>query len=172
LALIDPTVAENVPPLNPAAIRRLAGTPIALFVLETVNRRPPAGAGPLSVTVQVEAPGALTGEGEQEMEVGATLGPTTGTMVSTPLDPLDGILVPSLVDETVPVNWSEVEASVAPVAIWMVACATTPSAIALEFKPNITQVILPLPFEQVTVFPAAVAAVPVVIVTLEMSVVE
>jgi hypothetical protein len=123
-----------------------------------------------SVTVQVEVPGAATGEGEHETEVGA--GTTTGMIVSTPLDPVDAILVPSVVDEAVPVNWSRVEASVALAATWTVAWATTPSAITLEFIPNRTQVTLPLPFEQVMLFTAAVAEGPAVNVTLETSVAE
>jgi hypothetical protein len=170
LEAIDPTVAKNVPPLNPAPIRRLSGTVIALFVVETWNASPPAGACVFSVTVQVEVPGAVTGEGEHETEVGA--GATVGMIVSTPLVPVDGMLVPSVVDEKVPGNWSRVEASVAPGAIWTVAWATTPFAITLEFKPNRTQVTLPLPFEQVMLFTAAVAEGPAVIVTLEMSVAE
>jgi hypothetical protein len=40
------------------------------------------------------------------------------------------------------------------------------------FRPNTRQVIPPLTLEQVTLFPAAVAAAPVVTVILEMSVAE
>jgi hypothetical protein len=110
LEVTDATVAVNVPLINPAPIARFAGTVIALFVLETATGNPLAGAGALSDTVQVEVPGALTVEGEHETELG-----TTGCrIVRTPLDPLDVILFPLAVDETVPVNCSEVVALVVP----------------------------------------------------------
>ena len=82
---------------------------MALFVLDTATENP-VGAGALSDTVQVDVPGALTVEGEHE----TALGTTVRKIVTTPLDPLDGILVPAAVDETAPVNCSEAVASVAP----------------------------------------------------------
>jgi hypothetical protein len=112
LEVTDATVAVNVPPLNPAPIARFAGTVIAPFVLDTATENPLVGAAALSATVQVEVPGALTGEGEHETELGTTV----RRIVSTPLDPLDGILLPLAVDETVPVNCREVVASVVPAA--------------------------------------------------------
>jgi hypothetical protein len=169
---IDPTVAANVPLLNPAPITRPSGTAIALFEPETATANPLEGAGPLSVTVQVDVPGAFIGEGEHTTELGTTPDPVVGTIVSTALDPVDGILVPSLVDETAPVNCRVVEVSGAPVATWMVTLATIPLGITVEFRPNTMQVKPLVELKQVMVDPAAVAAGPAATVTLEISVGE
>ena len=56
---MNPTVAA------PAGTVTLAGTVALALLLLSVTARPPAGATPLSVTVQAEDPGAFTVLGEQ-----------------------------------------------------------------------------------------------------------
>jgi hypothetical protein len=61
----DDTVAVNWALLDPAAIVRRAGSDTLALLSESVTATPPAGAAPLSVTVQVDDPGAFTLAGEQ-----------------------------------------------------------------------------------------------------------
>ena len=50
---------------TPAGTDTLAGTVALALLLESATAKPPAGATPLSVTVQAEDPGAFTVPGEQ-----------------------------------------------------------------------------------------------------------
>ena len=50
---------------TPAGTDTLAGTVALALLLESATAKPPAGATPLSVTVQAEEPGAFTVPGEQ-----------------------------------------------------------------------------------------------------------
>jgi hypothetical protein len=56
----DDTVAVNWALLDPAPTARLAGSDTLALFSESVTATPPAGAAPLSVTVQVDDPGAVT----------------------------------------------------------------------------------------------------------------
>jgi hypothetical protein len=167
---MDPTVAVNFPLADPTLIEKLAGTVIALFELDVDTVSPPVGAAALSVTVQLDVPGAFTGEGEHETAVGVT---ACGCgIVTVPLDPVDGILLPLASVETVPVSDNCVDVSVVFDAMVTVACATTPFAITVVLRPNAMQVRLPLTGEQETLLPAAVAADPATTEMLDMSVEE
>jgi hypothetical protein len=160
----------NFPLADPALIEKFAGTVIALFELVVDTVSPPVGAAPLRVTVQLDVPGAFTGEGEHETAVGVT---ACGCgIVTVPFDPVDGMLVPLASDETVPVSDNCVDLSVVFDATVTVACATTPLAITLVLRPNAMQVTPPLTGEQETLLPAAVAADPAATEILEMSVEE
>ncbi len=59
------TVAVNWALLDPAATVRLAGSDTLALLSESVTATPPAAAAPLSVTVQVDDPGAFTLAGVQ-----------------------------------------------------------------------------------------------------------
>jgi hypothetical protein len=61
----DETVAENGALAEPAAIVTPAGTTTLAPLSERETGNPPAGAGPLIVTVQLELPGAVKFAGEQ-----------------------------------------------------------------------------------------------------------
>jgi len=151
-------------------IEKLAGTVIALFELDVDTVSPPVGAVPLSVTLQLDVPGAFTGEGEHETPVGVT---ACGCgMVTVPLDPDDGMLLPLPSDETVPVSDNCVDVSLVFDATVTVACATTPLAITVVLRPNTMQVTPPLTGEQETLLPAAVDADPATTEMLDMSVEE
>jgi hypothetical protein len=60
----------KVPVVAPDATVTLAGTVAFALLLESATARPPPGAAPLNVTVQLEVPGAFTLDGEQERFVG------------------------------------------------------------------------------------------------------
>jgi hypothetical protein len=77
--------------LLPAGTITLEGTPAAPLLLESVTCAPPAGAGPLSVTVPVDdctPPTTLLGFNVSEETVGRTTG--TGVTVSV----ADGVTPP------------------------------------------------------------------------------
>jgi hypothetical protein len=151
-------------------IEKFAGTAIALFELDVDTVKPPVGAAALSVTVQLDVPGAFTGEGEQETAVGVT---ACGCgIVTVPLDPDDGMLLPLPSDETVPVSDNCVDVSLVFDATVTVACATTPLAITVVLRPNTMQVTPPLTGEQERLLFAAVLADPATTEMLEMSVDE
>ena len=58
-------MAVNPADATPAGTVTLAGTVALALLLLSVTARPPAGATPLSVTMQAEDPGAFTVPGEQ-----------------------------------------------------------------------------------------------------------
>ena len=62
----DDTVAVNWALLEPAATVTLPGSVTLALLSDSVTANPPAGAAPLSVTVQVEVPGAFTLAGVQD----------------------------------------------------------------------------------------------------------
>ena len=65
-------VTVNVPVLCPAATVTVAGTlAFRVSLLVSVTVRPPAGAGPLNVTVPVDGAGAVTVVGFNESETRA-----------------------------------------------------------------------------------------------------
>ena len=57
---VEPTFAVKVALVAPAVTTSEAGTAIAASELVICTLDPPAGAGPLNVTVQVAAPGTVT----------------------------------------------------------------------------------------------------------------
>jgi hypothetical protein len=59
------TLAVNEALVIPAPTPTLPGTVMLALLLDSVTVEPPAGAAEVKVTVQVEAPGALTVAGEQ-----------------------------------------------------------------------------------------------------------
>ena len=61
----EDTVAVNWALLDPAATVTLAGSVTLAWLSESVTAKPPPGAVPLSVTVQVDVPGAFTLAGLQ-----------------------------------------------------------------------------------------------------------
>ena len=61
----DDTVAVNWALLDPAATVRLAASDTLALLSDSVTATPPAGAAPLSVTVQEDTPGAFTLAGVQ-----------------------------------------------------------------------------------------------------------
>ena len=73
-------VALKVAEVAAAATETDAGTVRVELVLIRVTIAPPAGAGPLRVTVQVEAPEALRVVGRQDREVTAGKAATTETV--------------------------------------------------------------------------------------------
>jgi hypothetical protein len=66
------TVAVNPAAVWPAETVTLAGTVKFALLLDTFTVAPPAAAGAVSVTVQLEVPGAFTLAGEQFKELGCT----------------------------------------------------------------------------------------------------
>jgi hypothetical protein len=65
LELMLATVAANEPLVSPAPTPTLPGTVMLALLLDNVTVAPPAGAAAVSVTVQLEVPGAFTVAGEQ-----------------------------------------------------------------------------------------------------------
>jgi hypothetical protein len=75
--LTEAAVAVKVALVAPALTVTLAGTPTFVFPLVSPTAKPPTGAAPLKVTVQVEAPGAFTVVGLQLSPLNKTGKPTT-----------------------------------------------------------------------------------------------
>jgi hypothetical protein len=73
------TVAVNEVLLNPAPTPTLPGTVMLPLLLDKVTVAPPAGAAAVSVTVQLEVPGAFTVAGEQLKLLGCAV--TVNAMV-------------------------------------------------------------------------------------------
>jgi hypothetical protein len=75
-----PTVAVNEALLSPAPTPTLPGTVMLPLLLDRVTVAPPAGAAAVSVTVQLEVPGAFTVAGEQLKLLGCAV--TVNAMVA------------------------------------------------------------------------------------------
>jgi hypothetical protein len=86
LDVIDPTAAVNANEEAPDPAKMLLGTVTVELLLERATVRPPLGAAPLSVPVQVEVPAALKLDGAQERAVG--VGVATPLTTHAPLGKL------------------------------------------------------------------------------------
>jgi hypothetical protein len=64
------TATGNVPAVWPTAIVTLEGTAMLLLLLVSITFAPPGGAIVVSVTVQLEDPGAITVAGEHTRVLG------------------------------------------------------------------------------------------------------
>ena len=80
------TVAAKVALVWPAVTATLPGTVILALLLDRVTTEPPEGAAAVSVTAQLEVPGAFTVAGEQFRLLGCTV--TVKAMVADWLTPL------------------------------------------------------------------------------------
>ena len=67
------TLAVKGALLNPAPTPTLAGTVMLALLLDRATVAPPEGAGAVSVTVQLDVPGAFTVPGEQLKLLGCTV---------------------------------------------------------------------------------------------------
>jgi len=74
------TVAVKGALLSPEPTLTLAGTVMFVLLLDKVTVAPPPGAGAVSVTVQLEVPGAFTVAGEQLKLLGCVV--TVNDMVA------------------------------------------------------------------------------------------
>ena len=153
-------MAVNVADVWPAGTVTLAGTVRLVLLEESATEDPPVGAAEPSETEQEVVPGVLIVPDVQETEVTCALG---SEMLPDP--PVALILFPAPSEATTPVNWRGIGLADGDAAIWKVAVATVPPGIVVVFSPN-TMHDAPL---QETLLPAALAALPVVTVTLVMS---
>ena len=154
-----PAVTVNAAEVAPAATVTEAGVVNSELLSDSVTVVPPVGAAWLSVTEQDALPPALRVDGEHDKEVsaGETIPPDP---VTTPPVGDTAIAVP-LADAAV-VLFTPMEVVAAPVAIVRFTVATTPLAIAVEFKPYATQVYEPVLLTQLNVLPAFARAAPAV----------
>ena len=131
-------------------------------MLERLTESPPDGAALVKVTVHWVLPGGLRVVEEQFTALGVTW---AAGRVMVPDPPLAGIESPIAVDATTPVTCTGMVVVDGLAAIWKVAVATVPLAMAVELKPNTRQV-FPL---HVMLFPALTAEGPATTVTPVMS---
>jgi len=155
VALVDPPlVAVNWAVVAPAATLTDAGSVTAVLLLVKVMAVA-AVAAALSVTVQVldDAPVSDAGVHATALRIG------TAEVVTVTVPPVAnrGTAVPVGVDVS-PVAIVRADVWVAVTAT----VATTPSAMAVAFMPSAIHVYVPLPWLQVSVFPAPVSAAPAV----------
>jgi len=148
-------VAMNVAVVADAATVTEDGTVRVVFVLLNVTTAPPVGAALVSVTVQVELPELLKVAGEQAKEETPV---EVVAPVTVPLATETAIDLPPLADAALLVMLIAV--LVAPDATVRFAVATVPFAIMAAFKPEATQLYLPVPAKHTNVLPAAVRAAP------------
>jgi len=142
----------------PEAIAVVDGTVRLALLLERAIANPPEGALPDNVTVHAVLPGVLIVEFVQLR----LLRVVTGTGRETaPEPPLAGMEVATAVAATTPVSVTGIGLLEGLPAIWNVATATVPSAIALPLNPAMRQ-LFP---EQEIDFPAFMADVPAITVT-------
>jgi len=110
------------------------GTVSKIFVLDKAIKAPPAGAPPLSVTVQLVPARALSAVRVQDRELTVGRAPP----VTTPAVP--GAALPVLNVETASPFVTPIGVLTAPGAITRFTTATVPFAIVLAFIPEVTQV--------------------------------
>ena len=149
----DPVVAGEVVEMELAGTRIDGGTVRVVLVLVSVTLAPPTGAAPVKVTEQVELLDGfkLAGRQDSALTAGAPGAPVT---------------VPPVAETTMADAAGDAPRLVfIPTAIGVVATvrlntATAPFAMIPASVPETTHVYTPEPAAQVTVLPAAVAAVP------------
>jgi len=153
-----PAVAVNVVPVAPAAtVTDVPGTGSSALLLDSATTVPPAGAAPLSVTVQLVLPELDTVVGAQAKEVTVGPGPPPSPITIPPVadtamalpetDAAPPLLIPMVVLITA-------------AAIVRFTTATVPLAIILAFSPEATQVYAPETAAQFNTLAALVAAAP------------
>jgi hypothetical protein len=167
LELIAETVAVKEELFCPALTPTVGGTVMLALLLDRVILAPPAGAGPLSVTVHTEDPGAVTLEGVQVRLV--SLGAVGCEIPMAPLVADEGITLPYMSVATTPVIWMGARVSSVPALIPNAVVARTPSLTVLVFTPKRMQIVLPLLLAQVIVLPAAFALAPATTLTVPIS---
>ena len=151
-----PAEAVNVAKVCPAATITLEGTVTVALLLDSETVVPPAGAVPLSVTVQLAVPGPVTVPGVQLSELTAR-GELGSVMV--PPDPFVGIEFPAAFEVERPESERENE-FVAEGAICKLMEAKLPLATTVVFRPKTRQVIEPDALEHESDLPAVAAELP------------
>ena len=154
--MIEVTVAVKPAVVAPAPTVTLPGTVAFALLLDSATASPPPGAAPLSVTVQLEVPGAFTLDGLQDRLLGVT---SVGwiTVIAPPV-PDEGTEFPSALETTTPLVVTGTLVLVLLAEIVNVATATGPLAIVVVFSPN-TMHVTGVP-EHATLLPAAIADEP------------
>jgi len=147
-------VAVKVADAAAAATMTDAGTLRIASVLVRVTVAPPAGAAPLSLTVQVELPELLKVAGRQDREV--TVGHAPPVTVPPVVE--SGMASPAAEDATLLLTPIAVVA--APTAMVRFTTAAVPLEMVPAFIPEATQVYVPEPAAQLNVLLAAVRAAP------------
>jgi hypothetical protein len=149
----DPVVAGKVVEMELAGTRIDDGTVRVVLVLDRVTLAPPTGAPPVKVTVQVELLDGFKLAGRQDTALTAgppaapvTVPPVAETEMAFPAGDVPKLLFIPMV--------------VGVVATVRLIIATVPFAMIPASVPETTHVYTPEPAAQVTVLPAAVAAVP------------
>lgn len=137
------------------------------LLLDSVTLAPPARAGPLSITLHTEDPGAVTLEGVHVRPV--SVGAVGCEIPIAPLVADEGITLPFMSVTTTPVICMGARVSNVPELILKVAVDRTPSLTVLVFTPKRTQIVLPLLLAQLTVLPAAFALAPATTLTVPIS---
>jgi hypothetical protein len=134
LVVTEAAVAVKLEEVEPAATVTEAGTVRLPALLLRVTVVPPAGAAALSVTVHAALPGVMIEVGLHPREFRLTVGVTVMTLpdpVTARLEPFGMAPIAPLTPTLVVPDGSETV---------MFAVATTPSAIAVAFIPDATQV--------------------------------
>jgi hypothetical protein len=147
-------VARKVAEVEFAGTRIDGGTVRVVLVLVSVTLAPPTGAAPVKVTEQVELLDGFKLAGRQDSAL--TAGPP-GAPVTVPPVAETAMLPPAGDAPTL----LFIAMAVGVVATVRLSTATVPFAMIPASVPETTHVYTPKPPAQVTVLPAAVAAVPV-----------
>lgn len=126
----------NVAWLDPALIFTVAGTVRLLLLSETATVSPPAGALPLSATVQFEVPGVVIEAGLHTSELSVTEG-GGATALTTPVEPEIGTADPS---GSAPIADTFRLAEVSADVVVTLIVASTPLLIGVELRPTARQV--------------------------------
>ena len=160
-------MAEKLALVPPAGTVTLAGTVALALLLAREVPNPPVSAAPLSVTMHIEDPPALTVAGVHDRLV--SVGETGCKIESVPPvpDAAMDVLVGSA--DVKALIWIGAAVSNEPDAIVNVALASVPLLMMFVLIPYATQIVAPMLLEQVTLLLAAVALDPDVTVTLEIS---
>ena len=154
---IDATVAVKFAELAPVATVTLFACVMLALLLDSVTASPPPGAAPLSVTVQLEEPGAFTLDGAQERLPSVT--PVGWTTVIVPLVVDEEIVFPFMSDATTPLRVIGMML-VLPLEIVKVAEATGPFASGFVSMPKRIQVVELAPLKQFKLFWLAITVTP------------
>ena len=137
------TVAVNWAAAVPAATVTLAGTVTLALLSESVTSIPPLAAGPVSVTVQTEFPGAFTLPGLQDTAPSDREPPWL--MVMIPPVPAVGMEAPPPEVADRPLRTTGALVLEVPEAIVKAKVATVPFPIVEVLNPTTRHVAVPLP---------------------------
>ena len=162
LVVMVPAFAVNVALVAPAGTLTDAGIVSSALLLKSVITAPPVGAAWPIVAVHVEVAPLFSDEGLQ-----VTLLMPGGPTVMVPPIALVPMLVPVADAANVPVMLIGIVPDALEDRVTLIA-ATVPFWIRLAFKPLTMHVRVPMPAEQVIVFEAAVAALPIVALRFAM----